>query len=167
MKFWKHSLVAAFSFFGVASTVLISSCEQDSCLELNCRNGGTCADGFCRCMDGYEGTECEIVVSDLFLGFYKGNTNFNRNEPQFADSMIVYPVEDPNVIGFYRYGTAGGDSITGTIVDRRVEVIEGNRRIYLQKTGDQRIELYIENPGGSPQTITFTGTFTDSVKRAQ
>ena len=37
---------------------------SDECASETCNNGGTCDDGVntftCRCVDGYEGTNCEI-----------------------------------------------------------------------------------------------------------
>jgi len=88
MKFWKSSLLTVFSFLGIASTVLYNSCQIDTCSDLKCINGGSCANGFCNCPSGYEGSECEIKMEDKFLGVYYGNTNCNAN-PAVYDTATV------------------------------------------------------------------------------
>ena len=102
MKFWKHTLITAFAFFGVASTVLYSSCTEDGCKVLKCRNGGTCNDGFCKCPSGYEGQQCETAVSDKFIGYYYGNTKCS-GFPEVIDSARVFHAGGPERIGVFRY----------------------------------------------------------------
>ena len=38
--------------------------DTDDCVGVTCQNGGACVDGVnsytCSCVDGYEGTHCEI-----------------------------------------------------------------------------------------------------------
>ncbi len=50
--------------------VLYTSCKQDKCKAIVCAYGGTCIDGACKCLPGYEGTSCETVARDKFIGFY-------------------------------------------------------------------------------------------------
>src|SRR4051812_8962853 len=103
MKFWKHTLLSAVAFLGIASTVLYTSCEKGSCTDLRCKNGGSCAEGFCRCPTGYEGAECEIKTTSRFVGIYYGYTHCDQ-DPSLLDTMEVYMKSEPNVLEYYRYG---------------------------------------------------------------
>lgn len=90
MKFWKHSLLAACSFLAIASMVTYSSCVNDSCKAIVCRNGGTCADEFCTCPSGYEGTQCEIKSMEKFVGFYDGITKVNQQTVIIDSANVDY-----------------------------------------------------------------------------
>ncbi len=56
----------------LAATMLFSttSCNQDPCVakKITCANGGTCLDGLCSCVDGYEGELCAAESRTKFLG---------------------------------------------------------------------------------------------------
>lgn len=93
MKFWKHTLIAAATFLGVATTLVYTSCEKDSCLDLKCLNGGTCTDGYCRCPSGYEGPTCNERIVDKFLGTYVGDTKCVSDTTEFPaiiDTVRVF-----------------------------------------------------------------------------
>jgi hypothetical protein len=157
MKFWKHILVAGLAFFGVSSTVLFTACEQDSCLDLKCINGGTCADGYCRCVQGFEGPQCEIKANTKFLGKYYGSTECNAWAP-IVDSAVVFEVKSPNRIGLKLYSdstdvlytTVTGNSIVAkdSVTNRDLTITVDNKKITI------RIE---EQVNGKPQNCTFTG----------
>lgn len=139
MKFWKYTLVTALAFFGVAFTVLYSSCTDDSCTRLKCRNGGTCIDGFCKCPTGYEGQQCETVVSDKFIGRYFGHTKCS-GVPEIIDTAVVFHTQIADKIGIYRFavpdtfyaivtssglvnpdqGSANGNTFTITLENDRI-----------------------------------------------
>lgn len=158
MKFWKHSLLSAGMFLAVATTVTYTSCVHDSCKALMCRNGGTCADEFCRCPTGYEGTQCEIISRNKFLGTFTGKTQVN-GQPVTGDAATVEP--DHKVEG-----------ITGlkvTILSRTPEVITGvidvtGKEVIVQNTDDKkvtwkmvadnRIEILIEEMKNGEKFIT-------------
>lgn len=65
-------------------TLFLFSCEKkqssnnntepyvDKCKGVTCLNGGTCVDGVCDCIDGYEGEKCEILSREKYLGTYVG-----------------------------------------------------------------------------------------------
>lgn len=122
MKLWKHTLISAIAFLGVSTTVLYTSCEQDSCLDLKCRNGGACAEGFCRCPTGYEGTECEIKSADKFIGLFIGNKTC-VNTPPFADTAEVFMYQEPNQVKFVLHSNIA-DTLTGTVVGDHLTVAE-------------------------------------------
>ncbi len=119
MKLWKHSLITAFAFFGISTTVLYTSCEKDSCNDLVCRNGGSCAEGFCRCPTGYEGTECESMAADKFVGSFVGNVQCGEQTP-LSDTVDIWIAKDPNEVRFVQHSRpsdtlqaiANGNSLT-------------------------------------------------------
>lgn len=158
MKFWKHSLLSAGMFLAVATTVTYTSCVHDSCKALMCRNGGTCADEFCRCPTGYEGTQCEIISRNKFLGTYKGQTKVN-GKPVTGDAAEVEP--DHKEV-----------SVTGlkvTILSRTPEVISGvinaagtevivpptaDKKVTWKMVAENRIEILIEETVNGEKFIT-------------
>lgn len=63
------------------SAVLYTSCGKsennnpvvntDPCKDVKCQNGGTCKDGKCACVFGYEGEKCEKLTRDKFIGSWE------------------------------------------------------------------------------------------------
>lgn len=112
MKIWKTTLIAAFAFFGITSTVLYTSCERDACLDLKCRNGGSCAEGFCRCKTGYEGAECEISAADKFLGRYIGERTCTGSP--LSDTIEIFLDQYPDKVKMVQYSRIA-DTLSGTV----------------------------------------------------
>jgi hypothetical protein len=146
MKLWKHSLITAFAFIGISTTVVYTSCEKDSCIDLKCVNGGSCADGFCRCPTGYEGTECQIKAATKFLGRFIGNYTCPAEQP-LKDTVDIWLLKDPNEVKFVEHsnitdtliGTAAGIDLTFA------EQSSGNTKKYnkAEVLGD-KITVYID-----------------------
>lgn len=162
MKFWKHSLVAAAAFFCISSIVLYSSCTVDSCQTLLCRNGGTCADGFCRCPSGYEGTQCETLSAVKFYGRYYGITQCD-GDPVIIDSAIIdrANVDTSNrgiQVGIFSRGVE--NRIYGNVIGNEVQVVpvEG-KEITIEWIGEDKVEVLIEETvDGQKQICNFSGT---------
>lgn len=114
MKIWKHTLLSAMAFLGVAATVLYTSCEKDTCEGLNCQNGGSCAEGFCRCPTGYEGTECETMAGTKFVGKFIGNYTCPSVSP-LKDTVEIWFTQQPNKVKFVQYSRIH-DTIAGTAI---------------------------------------------------
>lgn len=73
MKKVRNILVASLLTLGTFSSVVFTSCEQDKCKDIVCAHEGTCTDGTCACPSGYEGTLCETLSRDKYVGVYTGN----------------------------------------------------------------------------------------------
>lgn len=157
MKFWKHSLATAFLFIGISTAVTYTACTQDSCSTLKCRNNGTCADGFCRCPEGYEGTQCEIASIDRFLGVYDGYTKID-GEPVYIDSAIINGIEYPDRIKINIFSNPDW-AFKGRVVGETVimDPVEG-KIIDLNYIGNEKIELLIdETVNGNRRVVNFSG----------
>lgn len=68
--------VTVLSFFTVGYTACkkAETTTIDECVDVVCQNGSTCFKGMCSCMSGFEGTHCEIVTLNRFIG------NWNMKE---------------------------------------------------------------------------------------
>jgi len=147
MKFWKQTLITAAAFFGISGTILYTGCVQDSCTSLQCKNGGSCADGYCRCPTGYEGAECENRILDRFTGIYTGSTRCDES-PAILDTLDVFVVEEPLTIGFSRRSNPG-EVIRGFADGNRIVVadrMENNEAWFANAILDNgRITVYVEH----------------------
>ncbi len=70
----KFSAVFSLLFLFILSTQ-ITSCTQDKCKGVTCQNGGTCSNGNCNCVTGYEGANCQTKANAKFVGNYTGTSN--------------------------------------------------------------------------------------------
>lgn len=59
MKYTHHIVVTVILLLFTFTTVVYTACNKDECKDVQCLNGGSCADGNCNCPDGYSGTNCE------------------------------------------------------------------------------------------------------------
>jgi len=73
--------IAAFCMFTV------QSCNNDPCSKVDCGINGTCFEGNCICDAGYDGTDCNIVISSLFTGIYDVE-EICDSDPTFTDTYI-------------------------------------------------------------------------------
>lgn len=166
MKFWKHSALTAVLFLGIASVTTYTSCTYDSCKALVCQNDGVCTDDFCRCPDGFTGTQCEIRQRDKFLGFFDGQTKIN-NMPVRIDSALVNAEGATNETQVKAFiysrlpevmrGVANNDNVNITNVDPGTTVTF--RYLGTDNLGKSKIEILIDETVDGERIITnFQGT---------
>lgn len=167
MKFWKSSLLTVFSFLGIASTVLYNACQIDTCSDLKCVNGGSCANGFCNCPTGYEGSQCEIKMETKFLGVYYGNTSCDAN-PAIYDTAAVWAqtgsLTNLNVVLYSNKTDTLNGTISGTtIVIPDVSYSGYSRHINVTLVNGNKLNVFTEinslDNRGNPikSTCTFIG----------
>lgn len=133
MKNWKLSIIAILSFFALATTVVFTSCEQDPCIDLDCKNGGSCSDGYCQCPTGFEGAECEYTSASRFVGMYAGNIKCG-NFPNETDTVVIELIEAPNKV---RMTIAGGN--TSVII---MEGTAATPETYFVGHSDEAVEVH-------------------------
>lgn len=77
------------------SVGIMYSCS-DKCKDVSCLNGGTCDEGKCKCVQGYEGERCATASRDRFIGTWSGEYTIKVTaegetspfEQTFPDSVI-------------------------------------------------------------------------------
>jgi len=67
---FKTILLSALGAIAAFSAVTYTSCNSDKCKAIVCAYGGVCSDGACICPSGYEGTQCETISREKFLGVW-------------------------------------------------------------------------------------------------
>lgn len=161
MKFWKHSLLAASIFLGIASTVTYTSCIHDSCKAIICRNGGTCDDEQCRCPDGWEGTQCEILSGNRFIGTYDGITKINDLPVNIDSADVYYIVSEDSIptIEAYIYSRLPEKLHGKAVNDHIIITDQPNKNIVFKWLGDKKIEVVFDEMIDGKRVITnFSGT---------
>jgi hypothetical protein len=69
MKKLQYLAKTAISVMALSTVLFLSSCKDD-CKDVTCNNGGTCIEGTCDCLTGYEGAECSTETRAKFIGTY-------------------------------------------------------------------------------------------------
>lgn len=67
MKYLFSTLLLLSFFF-----ISCNKTKDSACDLVECQNGANCQDGSCICPDGYEGTYCERLSAERFVGLYEG-----------------------------------------------------------------------------------------------
>jgi len=125
-----YSAVLTLSAF---AAVVYTSCKQDKCKAIVCAYGGACVDGVCHCMPGYEGTSCETISRDKFIGFYnvqeQGTISPYRQYPIAieSDPTDVTHVHIKNLYNYFGIviGIVSGDVLTIPNQQLQTKVVVG------------------------------------------
>ncbi len=91
-----RTLVLAIATIGIFS---IQSCDTDPCKDVACGDNGVCLEGTCICDDGYDGSDCNIVIRSLFLGTYNVE-EICDGVPNFTDNYVSKITESSQGTGF-------------------------------------------------------------------
>ena len=77
-------------FFAFAFIVTVSSCDRKSCTNVVCPAGQACNNGQCFCPDGYEGTDCQTLSYQKYVGLF-GNVSesCNPNAPFLTNTFNI------------------------------------------------------------------------------
>jgi len=161
MKNLKSLFLASFLTVGVFSTVVFTSCDPDPCKDIICANGGTCTDGTCMCPSGYEGTLCETLSRDKFIGVFNGTETCTVGTDAYSITItsnsdkIKFNIQNLYNQSFTAIATAGGNSfsIPNQTVGSGVTA-SGSGSI----TGNTITITYTINDGTNTNTCTFVGT---------
>jgi hypothetical protein len=142
---FKTILVSALATISAFSAIVYTSCNRDKCKTIVCANGGVCNGGSCNCPSGYEGTNCEKVSRDKFLGnwtvFEKGSITLAAQYPISIEPTTN--ISDVIIKNFYNYfktpirGTVVGDSLYIPNQQYEGKVLFGLGHIYSNVTYGQ------------------------------
>lgn len=122
---------------------------EDSCITQNvtCLNGGTCVDGSCDCVVGYEGDSCETESRIVFFGNY-----FANDVCDSAGTITAYTVD----IGTNPANVAGM-IITSSFSD---DFFVNN--INATVTASAAFEIPLQEPDGDDFFVEGSGTISGS-----
>lgn len=147
MKFpFKAIVISSLATVAAFCTVVYtSSCNQDKCKTIACANGGVCNDGACTCPSGYEGSNCEKVARDKFIGnwtvFEKGSITLAAQYPISIEP--AKEITDVVIKNFYNYfrtpikATVQGDSLFIPNQQYEGKIVFGIAHIYTNVTYGQ------------------------------
>ena len=127
------------------SITYMSSCNRDKCKTIVCANGGVCNSGACTCPSGYEGSNCETVSREKFLGNW---TVFEKGSVTEAAHYVISiqpstQITDVVIQNFYNYftvpikGYVSGDSLYIPNQQYQGKVVFGIGYIYSNVTYGQ------------------------------
>ncbi|MCB0767818.1 MAG: calcium-binding EGF-like domain-containing protein [Flavobacteriales bacterium] len=152
---------------GLSTTLLLSGCkkDEDPCENVVCANGGSCNDGSCTCLSGYEGSTCGTEVRAKFLGTYNvteacPSGNFSYQITVTTSSAAVNRVIINNFGG---YGVSVAGSVSGsslTIANQQIDVggTQGTFSGSGQLSGNILTITYTVSSGANSETCTKTCT---------
>ena len=135
---------------GVAAiaTVGMTSCDTDACKDVTCENGGLCVDGDCVCATGYEGTNCETLVANTFIGSFNVNETCSQSTDTYAVTIAAGGTDvQVTISNLYDAGLV----VTGTVN------ANGGITIDSQTFGTGQISGSVTENGG---VLTFNFTIT-------
>ncbi len=111
----KKILIPAIAVF---VSLMAVSCNRDKCKTVVCAYNGVCNGGACICQAGYEGSNCETITRDKFLGdwtvFEKGSTTEAAQYPvsiSASDNITAVIINN-----FNNYFTAPIPPITASVL---------------------------------------------------
>lgn len=155
MKLLKPILLTASLLTAIISTTVLTSCERNSCDGITCYNGGSCGNGLCNCLTGYEGVQCEYEKRSRYIGVYGGFLECN-NGAQTIDTVRIYPANrgklsvdvylksiEPKVLHGYVNSNASTYSITVLNNDSsKANTIEYLRTFSITLQSDKTLTLH-------------------------
>lgn len=161
MKNLKSILLASILTVGAFSTTLFTACNPDACKDVVCQNGGTCVDGDCTCPVGYEGTNCQTLSRDKFIGVFTGSETCTVGTDNYSITCSANSDNTKfNIQNLYNQSltaiaSANGNAFTipSQTVGSGVTAV-GSGTI----TGNTMTVTYTVNDGVTSNTCTFTGT---------
>lgn len=182
MRFWKPVVLTTFSFFAFVTTILYTACEKNPCNNVNCLNGGSCNNGFCRCPTGWENTQCQTKSIARYLGKYAGYSGCDNGAQVYDTVTIVEDNRALNTVSVYMrslgtskvlQGYASNNESTYSIVVTNNDSSKAGSRYYLKLwtitlQNDKKLMInsyltdYANNPAGTVDTTEqkcyFNGT---------
>ncbi len=153
-----------FYLLTISFALTIGACN-DPCDDLDCGTNGTCDEGLCICDSGYEGTNCEALVIDKYLGTWT-STDFQCDGDAFGEDIVFvfqqgatindlefYDTEEPDVI--FQIDYDGNDlTMPATTIEDGV-VVSGTGTLHSEIS--MSWIFLIEEDGG---IVNCSGTFT-------
>jgi hypothetical protein len=151
----KSIAVTALVTIGSFTAVTYTACNKDKCKDVVCQNGGTCSEGNCNCLAGFEGDRCQTKVVDKFVGTWNAAETCGSVPSPAYQVTITGSGTSLVISNLGNYGCSLGGNITwaGSITNSTSVTINDNKCSYqMNGTGTY-------NTNGSV-TFTYTTTYT-------
>jgi len=141
---------------------LVLSCEQGSCENITCLNGGTCRNGRCQCPVGFEGVRCETKWTDRWIGSYTVDDRCRQVGliPQYEGRVSPSTIY-PDVVYLEPFGNLTCEGGQAVKVEGRL--LSGKEiRIEQQAVCNRRYSIAGDGTyDGNRRAFTITYTFRD------
>lgn len=112
----KPIILSSIIILATLFTVMYTSCKPDKCKAIACAYGGTCNEGSCKCLPGYEGSNCETITRNKFVGFW------SVKEQGTISPLRQYPLSIEN-----------DSAVTGVLIKNLYNFFSGQKvRAYIQ-----------------------------------
>ena len=155
-------------FMTLGTSVMFNACKDDDpCDGVECKNGGTCNDGNCACLTGYEGTDCGTETRSKFVAAYTctntcfpGTSYSSSASPSSVDVSKFIITNMGNVSGLDVVARATGGSIF--VIDNQVVTDNGGDSWTMSGQGSLVGNIitanvtYVYNPTSNTLTCTET-----------
>lgn len=156
---------------GVLFAAIYTSCNPDKCKAIACAYGGTCNEGSCKCLPGYEGTNCETITRKKFIGLWavkeKGSITPLRQYPlSIEGDSAVTGLLIKNLYNFFNgqkvRATILGDTIIIPNQQLMDKVVFGKGYIHSTGTGiNNSITIRYEVIDANTQLVDDFGYYAD------
>ncbi|MCB9065179.1 MAG: calcium-binding EGF-like domain-containing protein [Chitinophagales bacterium] len=133
----KSIVLSAIGVLATFTAVTYTSCNNDPCKAIVCAYGGTCNEGECICPSGFEGTHCEIVTKDKFVGVWT----------VFEDGTITQPAQ-------YEINILSGEGNTDVKISNFYNSFPPGQYVNGRVVGDS---IYIFSPTNSTSGFKVSG----------
>lgn len=116
MKSIRNIALSAFLTIGAFTMVTFTSCDPDACKDVVCNNGGTCVNGNCDCLTGYEGSNCSTVSAASLPGTYTGTESCQPplSSSSSWSSTLTQSSNDETKVVISNFGDSG-TNVTGQV----------------------------------------------------
>lgn len=82
----------------------ISSCDDKSCNDVSCPQNQFCKSGLCYCNDGYEGSTCQDLSYEKYVGDYNISVTCQQGNNYGASLGSIYADGSPvNELLFFNF----------------------------------------------------------------
>jgi hypothetical protein len=84
----KSIAITALVTIGAFTAVTYTACNKDKCKDVVCQNGGTCSDGNCNCLAGYEGDRCQTLSVTKFVKVWNASDQIGTTNLVYTVSIV-------------------------------------------------------------------------------
>ncbi|MCB9233142.1 MAG: hypothetical protein H6581_15910 [Bacteroidia bacterium] len=104
------NLKASFASFSLLVMLLVAGCNP--CKKVTCEHGGTCMEGTCGCLPGYEGEFCENMSKNSVAATYTVSETCTGSTDSYSCTVQASATDDLQVefTNFYNLEGAYGFS---------------------------------------------------------